>query len=435
MPVKCPGCGYENADEALSCNLCQRVLRKEKPAAPPPAAGEPKALDSLEAVKALVQAAMQAAGERKTSETSRMMKRVFLEMAVGDGKQILLTAGDIWIQSLGMDEAQAALARGMIKLAAEAAGKESYDGAFKILQPLVARTGADPRQNPTLPLLVIGLQAAAGAGAPGGGEDREAQFKTLLDEGIRDLMTPGKQEHGVSCLEKARAMIPDPPRTPQDQARRERIGALLESFRKDSVSAPAAKPAPEAAGLAAKAREAVQRGDTAGALACFERLTQLDPKDARSWGHRGVCLHQLGRFEDALASYQKAAELKPEDASAWLNQALCHQELKRGAEALACCEKALGLTPLSPNAWYTKGSILLELPGRGHEAAVCFDEVLGLKPDFHWALYKKALALDGSGQAAPALAAFEKFLGAAPPAMGAQIEAARRRSEELRKAG
>lgn len=245
MPVKCPNCGYENADEALSCNLCQRVLRKEKPAAPPPAAGE----------------------------------------------------------------------------------------------------------------------------------DREAQFKALLDEGIRALMTPGKQEHGAACLEKARAMIPDPPVTERDRARRNRIDVLIEAGRGMPKGGPPPQAAPE------------------------------------------------------------AAELKPEDASAWLNQALCHLELKRGAEALACCEKALGLTPLSPNAWYTKGSILLELLGRGPEAAACFDEVLGLKPDFHWALYKKALALDKAGETAPALAAFEKFIGAAPPPMGAQIEAARRRAEELRKAG
>lgn len=34
--AKCANCGYENAEDALSCDLCQMVLRQEKAAPPPP---------------------------------------------------------------------------------------------------------------------------------------------------------------------------------------------------------------------------------------------------------------------------------------------------------------------------------------------------------------------------------------------------------------
>ncbi|MBI5240828.1 MAG: tetratricopeptide repeat protein [Elusimicrobia bacterium] len=307
MPVKCPNCGYGNEDAALSCNLCQHVLRREKPAA-----------------------------------------------------------------------------------------------------PAVPAAAAD-------------------------------EFKALIDKGLKTYLTPGGQAEGLAILEKARAAIPDPPRDERDRERLARLSALLAGFRQKAAAAPAAAqaagPAAEVRQLRQRAGEAAQRGDLAAALPCFERLVQMDPKDAESWGNKGACLHQLQRFEEALAAYQKAAELRPRDASAWLDQALCHQELKRGEEALACCDKALALTPMAPPVWYTKGSILLELLGRHEEAASCFDEVLGLNPGFHWALYKKALALDKAGQAAPALAAFGRFLHAAPPEMAAQAEAARSRVEELRQAG
>ena len=35
MALKCPFCGYENKDDALSCNLCQNVLKREKKGPPP----------------------------------------------------------------------------------------------------------------------------------------------------------------------------------------------------------------------------------------------------------------------------------------------------------------------------------------------------------------------------------------------------------------
>lgn len=35
MSLLCPKCGYENQDDALSCNLCQEVLRKESRASSP----------------------------------------------------------------------------------------------------------------------------------------------------------------------------------------------------------------------------------------------------------------------------------------------------------------------------------------------------------------------------------------------------------------
>lgn len=45
--TKCPKCGYENPPEALSCGLCQEVLRKEKPR--PAAPGHPRLAGAIRA--------------------------------------------------------------------------------------------------------------------------------------------------------------------------------------------------------------------------------------------------------------------------------------------------------------------------------------------------------------------------------------------------
>ena len=30
MALKCDECGYDNLDDALMCNMCQKIFRKEK---------------------------------------------------------------------------------------------------------------------------------------------------------------------------------------------------------------------------------------------------------------------------------------------------------------------------------------------------------------------------------------------------------------------
>ena len=61
----------------------------------------------------------------------------------------------------------------------------------------------------------------------------------------------------------------------------------------------------------------------------------------------------------------------------------------RFAEALAEINTVLELNPKSVSAWNTKGAVLGKL-SRLQEAMQCFDAALGIKPDFHAALYNKA---------------------------------------------
>ncbi|MDD5630328.1 MAG: hypothetical protein PHU21_14785, partial [Elusimicrobia bacterium] len=240
MSLKCPHCGYENEDAALCCNLCQNVLRKEKPAPPPaPPPPEPAKLDSLDALKALLVAARAAADRGDQGEIARLMGRLFLETDLDDLKAVLAAAGELWLQSTALDPVRAAASRAELAVAAQAAAQEDFAKALAFVKLVLDKAPAAPGQDLTLALLAVGLKSAA--------EDmadearRDAQFKALVDRGLKAYTSPGGHAEGLALLEQARASLPDPPLTARDKARRERLSALMAGLRKaDAPGEPAA---------------------------------------------------------------------------------------------------------------------------------------------------------------------------------------------------
>jgi len=55
-----------------------------------------------------------------------------------------------------------------------------------------------------------------------------------------------------------------------------------------------------------------ERGDFSlyeKAVACFDIVLQEEPENVNAWNYRGVCLKELGRFEEARRSFDKAQTL------------------------------------------------------------------------------------------------------------------------------
>jgi len=59
-------------------------------------------------------------------------------------------------------------------------------------------------------------------------------------------------------------------------------------------------------------------------LAYFNKILELDPKDANAWYYKGNALARLGRCDEAAKCYDKALEIDPKNPNAleWIKAKL-----------------------------------------------------------------------------------------------------------------
>jgi len=93
--------------------------------------------------------------------------------------------------------------------------------------------------------------------------------------------------------------------------------------------------------LAGKGQTLLNLGQSEEALACFDEVIKLDPKNADALVKRGMALEKLQRMEDALASYDRAIATNSSLTLAYLYKGAVCNRLQRFREALECYEKAL----------------------------------------------------------------------------------------------
>ena len=58
------------------------------------------------------------------------------------------------------------------------------------------------------------------------------------------------------------------------------------------------------------------------AIACFDRVIELDPTNAGAWTNKGNALANQGRYRDAIECYERAIALEPMNAVARNNRRL-----------------------------------------------------------------------------------------------------------------
>ena len=94
---------------------------------------------------------------------------------------------------------------------------------------------------------------------------------------------------------------------------------------------------------------------------------------------KAVKLSKEKKYAEAIACYDKVIELDPRSKAAWFNKALVSSHLDKHEEALTCYEEAIRIDPTYARSWFNKGVTCIRLK-KIPEAVVCFEEAVRLDP-------------------------------------------------------
>ncbi len=108
------------------------------------------------------------------------------------------------------------------------------------------------------------------------------------------------------------------------------------------------------------------------------KLPELKELEAWELVNKGFSLKNLGKYQGAIACFDRALEINPRDAEAWYNKGIALGSLGKPQEAIACFDRSLEINPGDAKAWYNKG-IALDSLGKPQEAIACFDRALEIK--------------------------------------------------------
>lgn len=157
--------------------------------------------------------------------------------------------------------------------------------------------------------------------------------------------------------------------------------------------------------------ELLGKGDTAGAIAAFTRVIELDDKDAEAYNNRGVAYSTQKKLEEALRDFTRSIELKPSD-STYGNRAGVHFAMNRIDLAIADLSEALKLKPTAEI--YTDRGLGYAQTGKVDLAIADYTQAIQLNPKFSRSYVLRGLLLLQTGQAEAAQKDFDTGFGLNP---------------------
>jgi tetratricopeptide (TPR) repeat protein len=134
----------------------------------------------------------------------------------------------------------------------------------------------------------------------------------------------------------------------------------------------------------AKAQDAEEAGDFAGAETLYRRLMKLDPSEPAAGLNLGNLLRGQKRTVEAEAAYRSAVKADARFAYAWYNLADMLDEAGRPAEAVEALKRALDADPRYADAMFNL-ALLLQRQERLAEAAALWRQYLALDGNSPWA--------------------------------------------------
>lgn len=115
------------------------------------------------------------------------------------------------------------------------------------------------------------------------------------------------------------------------------------------------------------------------AIAAYRLALDLDPVYTKAWSNLGIVQMQIGDYVGALDTFRTLAALEDDVYRARLNEGVCLFQLGRYEESLAAYEQALALQETSA-VWENMGHVFDKL-GDKQGAASCFKEGKRLKAE------------------------------------------------------
>lgn len=122
-------------------------------------------------------------------------------------------------------------------------------------------------------------------------------------------------------------------------------------------------------------------GNLAEALENFERLTLLQPTEARHYVNWGAVLNRMGKHREAAEILRKAIQRNRKSADAYYNLGIAQRHLKQPSMAVSAYKEAIRIDPEMAEAYQNLGNVYLEIGS--HQLAVSsFQKALEVRPNF-----------------------------------------------------
>jgi tetratricopeptide (TPR) repeat protein len=156
-------------------------------------------------------------------------------------------------------------------------------------------------------------------------------------------------------------------------------------------------------------------GDTARALADFDKAIEMGYDQPHAFSSRGLFHAAMGKGDLAVADFGRAIEKAPKDESHLVNRAAVFMEMQQYEKAVADYTSALALKPENP-ALFQQRAIGHKWLGKLVEATQDFDKAIQLVPNSIPALMGRGFVHFQRGQYPKAIEDFSKVIELNPQA-------------------
>jgi Flp pilus assembly protein TadD len=252
------------------------------------------------------------------------------------------------------------------------------------------------------------------------GPEDDPKSLVAIDTKIHDMIDLYQRGRGGDALELARALVRE---RPEMATGYEYLSFLLDRGGDTGGAVRTLREAERRGLLDERLRSRLglllaDTGHAAEALAALEPLTKSENPDA--WNAIGVARSGAGQTAAAIAAFEKALALDPKNAVACQNIGIALVKAEKFPEAVAAFDRAFAINERLPRAWNGKG-VALERLGRHEEAVAAWKRAVDLDPGQLDALFNVGMVSAQRGDAATARIALRAFIERAPARSRADV--------------